>query len=231
MAERLAVIPARGGSKRVPRKNIREFHGKPMMLHVLESARKSGLFDEIHVSTDDEEVSGVAADSGFPPAFARPAQLADDITPVLSVVRYVLETYQTRGRLFGTVAVLMATSALIDFNDLQQACSLFESGDRNLSLVSVGKYPAPIEWAYRLAADGRLSALVPDALVVPSRDLDDAYYDAGCFEFHNSATLLNNSRIAYRAFVLPFWKATDIDNIEDWERAEFLFKRIRQYSG
>ena len=219
----------------MPRKNIRDFHGKPMMLHVLEAARDSGLFDEIHVSTDDEEVSQVAADAGFAPEFKRPSRLAGHMAPIRPVVRHVLQTYEARGRVFRTVALLMATAVLIDADDLRQACAVFETGDRKWPLISVSRYPVPIEWAFRLAEDGRLSPVDPGAFAIRSCDLDAAYYDAACFVFYDRSTLLATDRAGtdqgFRAFVLPIHKAIDIDTPEDLEIAQRFFAAFRTEHG
>jgi N-acylneuraminate cytidylyltransferase len=231
----LAVIPARGGSKRVPRKNIRLFHGKPMMVHVLNTARDAAIFDEIHVSTDDQEIAEIARANGFPPAFMRPAELSDDQTALMPVLRSVVESYESVGDRFDTIALLYATAALVEADDLRTACSQFESADRRTSLISVAKFAAPIEWAYRLAPDGRLQPVNPGAFATDSKNLDEAFYDTAGFIFFDRTTVLENIGAGtdqnFRAYVLPRHKAVDVDTSEDWALAEQMFELLRKSNG
>ncbi len=119
MSKRIAIVPARGGSKRILSKNIRKFCGAPMISHILGTASQCGMFDEIHVSTDSDEVAAVAESLGFAVAFKRPANLADDHTPLMPVIKYVIEEYIRRGEIFDSVALLLPCDPMITADDLQ----------------------------------------------------------------------------------------------------------------
>ncbi len=125
--KRIAIIPARGGSKRIPDKNIREFCGRPMISYTLQAARDSGLFEVIHVSTDTLRITEIAKNLGFPVNFLRPAELADDHTPIMPVLRHVVETFRERGQIFNEIALLMACAPLIEASDLIGAQRLYDT--------------------------------------------------------------------------------------------------------
>jgi N-acylneuraminate cytidylyltransferase len=223
---RIAIMPARGGSKRIERKNIAAFCGRPLLTFPLAAARASGLFDLIHVSTEDETIAAVAAQHGFPPDFLRDPALADDHTPLLPVLRWVLERYAERGRSFDTVCLLMPTAPLIEADDLAAACAQFESAAGRAPVLAVTPMPCPVEWAMRLEADGSLVAIEPEMAEIRSQDLAKAYIDSGTFIFFTAAQLLSYPtwRPDYRAYVLPRYKAVDIDDREDFEMAERLYR-------
>ena len=228
-ARRLAVIPARAGSKRLPGKNLREFCGKPMIVHVLETARASGLFDEIHVSTESDEVTLAAAHAGFAPAFPRPARLADDQTPLLPVLRYAAEEYALRGHKFDQLSLLYACSPLLEPSDLQGAMRRFDELQDKV-LLGVTQYPVPVEWAYNIAADSRLVPRQPGLFQTRSQDLAPAYYDAGAFALFPMARVLGDAphdERDFHGYILPRHKAVDIDNAEDWRLAELLYRGAR----
>jgi len=226
---RLAVIPARGGSKRIPRKNITEFHGRPIIAHVLETAKRSGLFDEIHVSTDDPDIATVAAEQGLSPKFLRDAALADDYTPLMPVLRWVAERYAERGQPASSVCLLMATAVLITPEDLIEAYALYERHSGKRVVMAAADFPCPVEWAQRLGPDGTLSPIQPGLANVRSQDLPKAYYDSGTFMVFPRAALDAGSidKVAPLAFPIARWKAVDIDGPEDLDMAARLFQPLR----
>jgi pseudaminic acid cytidylyltransferase len=179
--KRLAIVPARGGSKRIPEKNIRPFCGRPMIAHILEAGQASGLFDIIHVSTESPYIASVAKSLGFDVHFLRPPELADDQTPLMPVLRYVTETFLTQGHKFDEVWLLMACAPLIDPSDLQAAAELLKSTKHTKAVLAVTPYPVPIEWAFSRAADGTLVPVSPGKFAVRSQDLETKYYDTGTF--------------------------------------------------
>lgn len=225
MTRRLAVIPARGGSKRIPDKNIREFGGRPMIGHILDAASQSGLFDAIHVSTECERIAQVAERLGYPVRFMRPGDLADDHTPLMPVLRHVVETFAREGDSFDQVWLLMACAPLIEPSDLVEASELFSAKSR--PVVSVAKYPVPIEWAFRRRSDGSLDPLHPEMMVVRSQDIPDAYYDTGSFYIYPSAAVMQSTGAgdysSYVGYPLPRSKAVDIDTLDDWHFAELAY--------
>ena len=228
---RIAIIPARGGSKRIPGKNIRNFCGKPIIAHILETAQRSGLFDIIHVSSDDRRIIDTVERLGFTVDFPRPKELADDHTPIMPVLQFVLETYLKRGKAFDQVFLLDATAPLIDAEDLKGAAALFDKIDDDKSLLAITEYPVPVEWAYDRAADGVLIPIQPGSFAIRSQDLGVKYYDSGCFAIFTSYRILNSDSEGddsdYIGYVLPKYKVVDIDYPEDWFFAEALYRGLQ----
>lgn len=229
-ARRIAIIPARGGSKRIPRKNIRDFCGKPMLGHILEAASASGLFATIHVSTEDAEIQQVAARLGHPVHFPRPVELADDHTGIMPVLRQVVQTFQELGQSFDQVVLLMACAPLIDAADLQGAAALFDRWGGTRPVLSVAPYPAPVEWAFARQENGAVHPLHPGKFAIRSQDLHPCYYHTGSFIFFPVERVLREGPVTQEGYVgypLPKWKSVDIDDAEDWELAEALFRGLR----
>ena len=226
--KRLAIIPARGGSKRIPNKNIRDFCGQPMITHVLGEARDSGLFSVIHVSTESERISEVVAKFGLPPDFLRPEELADDHTPIMPVLRYVTEEYVRRGQHFDEIWVLMACAPLINAQDLQKAAALFLETDDDRSLLAVSEYPAPIEWAFSRSANGMLTPVQAGMFAKRSQDIEKRYFDAGSFAVFSADRVLASqgagSDTGFVGYVLPKGTAIDIDDEQDWQLAEMIYR-------
>lgn len=232
MSRRLAVIPARGGSKRIPNKNVRNFCGRPMIGHIIEAALASGLFDEIHVSTDSQEIGEVVEGLGLKVAFVRPPQLADDHTPIMPVLKYVLEEYQGRGMSFDSVAMLMACAPMITAEDLRGGSALYDSLQGKLAVLGVAEYPCSIEWAFRREPSGVLVPMQPGMFSVRSQDLAPAYYDAGQFCFMSSQRILSTdgagSDEGFLGYPIQRHQAIDIDTLDDWRFAELVYTSIRQ---
>lgn len=226
--KRLAVIPARGGSKRIPNKNVRDFCGQPMITHVLSAARASGLFTTVHVSTESESIRDVAAQFGFPPDFPRPAELADDHTPIMSVLRHATQEYANSGLYFDEVWLLMACSPLIDARDLSSAATLFQLAGNEQPLLAVSEYPVPIEWAFIRSENGGLTPVLPGMFAVRSQDLEKRYFDAGNFAVFPASRVLGSqdagSDCGFIGYVLPKGTAIDIDDEQDWELAEAIYR-------
>lgn len=222
---RIAVIPARGGSKRIPRKNIRPFVGKPMIAYAIDAARRSGAFDHIVVSTDDEEIAAIAAEHGAELPFRRPLELADDITPTVPVVQHAIRACAAAGMAAAHVCCIYPGVPMIDPADLLTAGDmLFAAGGQGYAFP-VAAYPSPIQRALRRSAEGRASAFDPSHLLTRTQDLEPAYFDAGQFywgsvEAWMSGTSPHDGGIM---LVLPEWRVVDIDTAEDWERAERLY--------
>ncbi|MFD2206854.1 cytidylyltransferase domain-containing protein [Kiloniella antarctica] len=224
---RLAIIPARGGSKRIPKKNIRDFCGKPMIGHILETAQDSGLFNVIHVSTDCEEVNAVASELGFKPDFSRPSELADDYTPLIPVLRFVVNAYQKRGQEFDQVWMFFPCAPLISIQDLRGIQRLFDAHGGRCSVITVGAYAAPIERGYKRSDDGALTPLNPEKFTVRTQDLSETYFEAGACAVFSATRILGSegygSNLDYVGYILPKSKAIDIDDDDDWKVAEAIF--------
>jgi len=225
---RLAIIPARGGSKRIPDKNIRDFCGKPMIAYSLEAAAASGLFEKIHVSTESLKIAKVAEGLGFPVDFLRPQELSDDHTPIMPVLKCVVETYKSQGLEFDQVCLIMACAPLIKAQDLVKASELSDRFGGKKSVLAVALYPVPVEWAFERSATGELSPVQPGAFAIRSQDLAPKYYDAGLFSFMPVAWVIQSDGSDcdqdFISYVLPRNKAIDIDEPEDLVLAEALYR-------
>lgn len=228
--KRLAIIPARGGSKRIPHKNTKDFCGMPMVCHVLNMARDSEVFDCIHVSTDSVEILKIVTDFGFAPDFDRPPELSDDHTTMMEVLRYVVDKYEALDELFSTVVLLYTTSPLTNPNDLIAAVAQFEASDQEKAYLAVTPYPAPIEHAFRMGKGHDLEPNDPDALAIRTQDLAHGYYDAGMFAIYSAKYIKNTvdagDFLKFCGYEVPSHRVTDIDWPGDWDRAEALYRAL-----
>jgi N-acylneuraminate cytidylyltransferase len=224
----IAIIPARGGSKRIPDKNVRDFCGKPMIAYTIEIAIGAGIFDTIHVSTESSRIAKMVENFGLSVDFLRPARLADDNTPIMPVLKYVTEYYQAGGKTFDAICLLAACAPLIEVADLIAAEETFRRSEGTRPLLAVTKYPVPVEWAFERNKDGTLYPNNPGAFAIRSQDLGVKYYDAGVFAFFPVNRVLNSvgpgSDDGFLGYVLPHQKVLDIDEPEDWLLAEFLYR-------
>jgi pseudaminic acid cytidylyltransferase len=226
---RLAVIPARGGSKRIPRKNIKPFCGKPMMAWSIEAALQSDCFDEVVVSTDDQEIVDVARAHGAKVPFIRPASLSDDHTGTIPVVRHAIEWFQQSGRPPTQVCCIYATAPFIQVDDLRRGLELLRASDCSYAF-SVTSYPFPIQRAIRITQLGRIEMFKPEFFNTRSQELEVAWHDAGQFYWGRVQAWLEGQVVFTPASVpilLPRYRVQDIDTPEDWERAEWLFKALQ----
>lgn len=216
----LAVIPARGGSRRVPRKNVRPFLGRPMIARAIDIARTSGVFDRIVVSTDDDEITAVAAAAGADVPFRRPAALADDHAPTRPVVAHAIEALGAADA--EAVCCLYATAPLVDPEDVRRGLAELRSGATGY-VFPVVPFPSPIQRALRWAADGRVEMFDPAAFHARSQDLEPAWHDAGQFYWARPATWRSDAPIfgpgAIGLTVAPE-RVQDIDTEDDWRLAE-----------
>jgi len=226
----LAIIPARGGSKRIPRKNIRDFCGKPMIAWSIEAARRSGLFDHILVSTDDDEIAEIALSHGAEVPFRRPPELADDHTATRPVVNHAIREAETLWGEVEYVCCIYATAPFLRIGDLKQGFDrLVETGAE--FAFSVTSFPYPIQRALKLTPNGGVEMFYPEYRQSRSQDLEPAYHDAGQFYWGRTKAFLENKDTFSNSsipVVLPYWRVVDIDNEEDWARAEHLFKCLPQ---
>lgn len=226
---KLAIIPARGGSKRIPRKNIKPFCGKPMIAWSIEAALESGCFDRVVVSTDDAEIAEVARQQGAEVPFMRPAEFSDDHTGTIPVIRHAIETMNSQGRLVEQACCLYATAPFIRAEDLRQGLDILQGGDVDYAL-SMTSYAFPIQRALRLTREGRVEMFNPEHFTTRSQDLEEAYHDAGQFYWGRADAWLQGKMIfspTSLPVMLPRHRVQDIDTPEDWVRAEWLFKAMQ----
>jgi N-acylneuraminate cytidylyltransferase len=221
---KIAVIPARGGSKRIPRKNIKPFRGKPIIAWSIEAARKSNLFDRVMVSTDDAEIAVVAAHWGAEVPFTRPAELSDDHTATTAVIAHAVRWALAQRLPVAAVCCIYPTAPFIELADLRRSLEALESGDWSYSFP-VTDFPAPIFRSFRLLPDGGVEMFFPQHFGTRSQDLPRALHDAGQFYWGRPAAWLENVRIFDRRskpVEIPRWRVHDIDAPEDWARAELV---------
>jgi N-acylneuraminate cytidylyltransferase len=228
---RLAIIPARGGSKRIPNKNIRDFCGRPMLVHILETARRSGLFAAIHVSTDSEVIGNVAAQAGFAPQFPRPRELADDHTPLIPVLRWTAMEFVRRGQEFDEIWLLMACAPLLrPHHLLEMAASMESLGADCRALMGVMPFPAPVQRGFLRDANGKLIPVAPEFFATRSQDLPVTYHDAGVVDIYRMPFLTESGdddwSSKFHGHPLPRSAAVDIDNEDDWAFAEALYRGL-----
>jgi N-acylneuraminate cytidylyltransferase len=227
---KIAVIPARGGSKRIPRKNIKFFCGKPMIAWSIEAAHACGLFDHIIVSTDDAEIAEVAKHYGAEVPFVRPAELSDDHTGTLPTIAHAVEWFRQQGDMPDPVCCLYATAPFVMASDLQRGLKTLTDTHSDFAF-SVTSYAFPIQRAIRLTPENRVEMFQPESFSVRSQDLPEALHDAGQFYWGRANAWLSGKVIfgPDSAVVrLPRHRVQDIDTLEDWTRAEYLFRAMTQ---
>ncbi|MGQ3210414.1 MAG: pseudaminic acid cytidylyltransferase [Shinella sp.] len=225
---RLAVIPARGGSKRIPRKNVKPFAGKPMIVWSIDAALESGCFDRIIVSTDDEEIAAIASKAGADVPFMRPANLSDDYTGTIPVVAHAISWMQEHARPAETVCCIYATAPFVRAEDIRRGQAILEEGGADYAF-SVTSFPFPIQRAIRLKAEERVEMFWPEHFASRSQDLEEAFHDAGQFYWGRAEAWLAGRPLfspQAAAVVLPRHRVQDIDTPEDWQRAEFMFTAL-----
>ena len=225
----LAVIPARGGSKRIPRKNIKEFHGKPMIAWSIQAALNSSCIDEVWVSTDDEEIAAIAQTYGAKVPFIRPAHLSDDFSTTADVMQHAIQEYQIQyQQLPDYVCCLYATAPFVQQQDLLKGFERIQSQDLDY-VFSATNYSFPIQRAIKLDTDGKVSMFTPEHFNTRSQDLEEAWHDAGQFYWGKTSAWLRKSMIfsTNSSIVsLPQFKVQDIDTPQDWQRAELIAKTL-----
>jgi pseudaminic acid cytidylyltransferase len=225
---KLAVIPARGGSKRIPRKNIKPFCGKPIIAWSIEAALESGCFDRVLVSTDDQEIAKVAKTYGAEVPFLRPPELSDDYTGTIPVVAHAIRWVNSYGPSATQVCCIYATAPFVKAEDLQRGLALLQSSRADYAFGVTG-YSFPIQRAIRITAERRVEMFEPEHYNTRSQDLEEAWHDAGQFYWGQAFAWLAGKSLFSQgsaAVVLPRYRVQDIDTLEDWTRAEWLFKAM-----
>ncbi len=216
---RLAIIPARGGSKRIPRKNIKNFHGKPIIAYSIEAALKSGLFDEVMVSTDDEEIKIISLEYGAKVPFLRSENTSNDTATTLEVIREVLESYKKEDRTFDEVCCIYPTAPLMKSSHLTAGLDLLEN--EIASVFPVVPFSFPILRSLKVDEDNFVSMNWPEYSHTRSQDLPAAYHDAGQW-YWLRPELISDSlySVNSKVIILSEMEVQDIDNESDWKMAE-----------
>lgn len=224
----LAIIPARGGSKRIPRKNIRDFLGKPIITYSIETALASSIFEEVMVSTDDEEIAEVAKKYGASVPFMRSKENADDHATTVDVLLEVLNKYKEENKHFDNGCCIYPTAPLLKSTYLEKGYSKLI--DEAFSTVfPVVEFSYPIQRSLKINEKGKAEMFWPQHLESRSQDLPKAYHDAGQFYWFNVEDLLKEKKLFSKnsgAIILPHSRVQDIDTEEDWKLAELKAKLL-----
>lgn len=216
----IAVITARGGSKRIPRKNIKEFMGKPMLAYAIEAAVNSKVFDEVMVSTDDVEIAEIAKQFGAKVPFMRSEKTANDFATTANVLDEVISEYKKRGKTFDELCCIYPCVPFLTADVINNAYEKFKTSDAD-RLIPVVKYSFPIQRAFKLNEQGMLEYREPENAPKRSQDLEPMYHDVGMFYFYKTEKM-NSDKIAM--LEMDETMVQDIDNESDWRMAETKYR-------
>ncbi len=227
MNKAVAIIPARGGSKRIPRKNIKDFFGKPLISYSIEAALKSNLFEKVIVSTDDEEIANVAVKYGATVPFIRPKELSDDYIGTGAVVSHAINYLKEQKENYDFICTIYATAPLIQEKYLVEGFNKLKNSNVK-NAFSCTSMPFPIQRTFKITKDERCEMFWRENFSKRSQDLEVAYQDAGQFYWTNLNIESNDIMFGSDSIpiVLPRYLVQDIDTLEDWQRAEFMYEAI-----
>ncbi|SHN89657.1 N-Acetylneuraminate cytidylyltransferase [Bathymodiolus heckerae thiotrophic gill symbiont] len=228
----ICVIPARGGSKRIPRKNIKAFNGKPIIAYSIEAALESNCFDQVIVSTDDNEIAEVAKTYGAKVPFIRPAELSNDYAGTIPVIKHTIEWLEDHNNTIDNVCCLYATAPFIQSQTISKAFQQLQELKADYCF-SVTSFAFPIQRSIRITQDDKVSMFYPENFNVRSQDLEEAYHDAGQFYWGKTQAFKDELPIFSETaspYILPRYLVQDIDTTEDWIRAEVMY-RVLQETG
>ena len=220
----LAVIPARGGSKRITKKNIKNFHGKPIIAYSIEAAIQSQLFEEIIVSTDDDEIAEVAKQYGASVPFIRPDNLSDDYTGTTPVIQHAANWYAQHNSKVDNICCIYSTAPFVQSQYIQQGLDKLQTMEQGM-VYSLTTFPFPIQRAQKMDNKGCLTPFYPEYMASRSQDLEEAYHDAGQFYWWTEQSL-NYGANEHLGIILPRYLVQDIDTLEDWKRAELMYQAM-----
>ena len=226
----ICIIPARGGSKRIPRKNIKEFHGKPMIAYTIEAARQSGCFDKVIVSTDDREIAEIASQWGAETPFIRPDNISDDYATTMDVIQHAIEWCENQGWQFDKVCCIYATAPFIQAVDIKHGLALLEGREVQYAF-SATSFGFPIQRAFYLDESEHVNMFQPEHLNTRSQDLIEAYHDAGQFYWGKVPAFkaaLPFFAAHSKPVLLPRKRVQDIDTLEDWDIAEVMYTALNK---
>jgi N-acylneuraminate cytidylyltransferase len=226
----ICVIPARGGSKRIPRKNIKEFNGKPIIAYSIEAALKSNCFDQVIVSTDDVEIVEVAKKYGAQVPFIRPTELSNDYAGTIPVIKHAIEWLEENNNSIESVCCLYATAPFIQPQTISRAFQRLQESKTDYCF-SATSFTFPIQRAIRITQNDKVEMFYPEYFNVRSQDLEEAYHDAGQFYWGKAQAFKDElpifSEVA-TSYILPRYLVQDIDTKEDWIRAEAMYKTLQE---
>lgn len=226
---KIAIIPARGGSKRIPRKNIKDFNGKPIIAYSIEAALNSGCFDKVIVSTDDQEIADVAKQFGAEVPFIRPDNVSDDYATTADVLLHAIEWYEEKGLVIEQLCCIYATAPFIEISDIKNTYDIWLKDSTADYCFPVCEFPFPIQRAVKLTDSGRVEMFQPEHFNTRSQDLENGYHDIGQFywgtpeAYKKGIPMFSNRAIAYP---ISRQRVVDLDTPQDWEFALLLAKAL-----
>ncbi len=226
---KVCIVPARGGSKRIPRKNIKEFHGRPMIAWSIEAAQDSGEFDHIVVSTDDPEIGDISKELGAEVPFMRPSELSDDHTGTVQVISHAICEIEKIWGKQSLICCLYATAPFVQPDDIRSARILLQNSGADYTFP-VTSFPFPIQRGVKITPEGRMEMFYPEHALTRSQDLEEAYHDVGQFYWGRRSAWLSSTPIMgsrSSPLVIPRYRTQDIDTAEDWDRAEYMFAALK----
>ena len=225
----IAIIPARGGSKRIPKKNIKDFFGKPLIAYSIEVALASKLFEKVVVTTDDKNIAEIAKKYGADVPFLRPKELSDDFTGTGDVIEHAIKELESRGESYEYVCTIYATAPLLQKEYLVKAYNDLKKSDA-VNAFSATTMPFPIQRTFKLDKNGRCEMFMPEYYMSRSQDLEEAYQDAGQFYWEKREKKSNEIMFGKDSIpvILPRHLVQDIDTLEDWKRAEIMYKVLKE---
>lgn len=228
----IAIIPARGGSKRIPKKNIKDFFGKPLIAYSIEIALASNLFEKVIVTTDDEDIAKIVKEYGAEVPFLRPKELADDFTGTVDVVNHAIEYLEKQGEYYEYVCTIYATAPFLKSMYLKEGYEKLKNSDA-VNAFSATTMPFPIQRTFKLDKNGRCEMFMPEHYMTRSQDLEESYQDAGQFYWTNRVRQRENEKDVVFSdisipVILPRYLVQDIDTPEDWQRAELMYEVIQK---
>ena len=227
----IAIIPARGGSKRIPKKNIKIFKGKPMIYWAIKNAINANCFDRIIVSTDDNEIAFIAKEFNAEVPFKRPKNLSDDFTPTSDVIKHCLNWLDSSNYYVKNVCCLYPSTPLINEKDILNAKEILEISEDEISVFSAILFPHPIERALLIDENGFSRMIKPNLFMKRTQDCMKAYHDAWQFYWASKIHWKTMKNLFHKSkpYLIPNWRVQDIDNEEDWKRAEIIFDLLQKY--
>lgn len=222
---KIAVIPARGGSKRIQRKNIKIFNGKPMIAWAIQIAQKSKLFDKIFVSTDDDEIKNISEQYGAIVPFIRPPEISDDKTPTVPVISHAINEIERLYQKVEYACCIYPCSPFIISSDLEKSFQMLVSSRENY-VYPVVEYPHPIFRAMKKSKEGKMKFIYPEYELSRTQDLEQTYHDAGQFYWGRADAWkqLKKMHTDGLGMIIPYYRAIDIDTEDDWKRAELFLQ-------
>lgn len=220
----LCIIPARGGSKRIPRKNVKPFLGKPMLAYPIEAALRTGLFDEVMVSTDDEEIAEVARQYGAKVPFMRSAETANDYATLADVLHEVLDSYEKTGQIFENMCCILATTPMLQSQDISNGYTKLIESEFS-TIVPIVQFSYPILRAFKMEDNGAISYNWPEYAKSRSQDLPCAYHDSGTFYWHK-VNVWKTGKLTRGGIIVSEESVQDIDTEQDWKMAELKYKLL-----